>query len=79
MSLYVENMHDVDRILSNLDRAYNNAEDVRFKKLWLDKWNQFVTDYKDIAGNLKPRDFENEQAEMKREKVEYVIDMLNDA
>ena len=51
MSLYVENMHDVDRILSNLDRAYNNAEDVRFKKLWLDKWNKFVTDYKDIAGN----------------------------
>ena len=24
-------------------------------------WNQFVTDYKDIAGNLKPRDFEYEQ------------------
>tara|TARA_R100001510_G_scaffold57254_1_gene64762 strand:- start:1447 stop:1659 length:213 start_codon:yes stop_codon:yes gene_type:complete len=62
MSLYVENMHDVHRILSRLDRAYNNAEDVRFKKLWLDKWNQFVTDYKDIAGNLKPRDFEYEQS-----------------
>ena len=61
MSLYVEDMHDVHRILSNLDRAYNNAEDVRFKKLCLDKWNKFVTEYKDISGNLKPRDFEYEQ------------------
>tara|TARA_R100000995_G_scaffold84591_3_gene63799 strand:+ start:36 stop:233 length:198 start_codon:yes stop_codon:yes gene_type:complete len=54
----IENLYEVSRVLSKLDRAYNMAEDKRFKKLWLGKWNEYAK--KNASKHFKPRDFEYE-------------------
>ena len=64
----VENFYEVSRVLSKLDKAYNNAEEYEFKKLWLDKWNEYAK--KNASKHFKPRSFELEW------KMETVLDIL---
>ena len=54
-----ENLFDVALLLSKLDRAYNNAEDEQFKRLWLAKWNEYAE--QNTYDNFKPRDYDFEQ------------------
>ena len=55
----IENLYEVSRVLSKLDRAYSMAEDKKFKELWLNKWNEYAK--KNASKQFKPRDFEYEQ------------------
>lgn len=54
-----KNLYQVSSVLSRLDKAYNNAENKQFKKIWLSKWNDYAE--KNTHDNFKPRDFDYEQ------------------
>lgn len=54
-----ENFFEVSRVLSKLENAYNKSQNIEFKKLWLNKWNDYAK--QNSSSNFKPRDFDLEQ------------------
>ena len=48
---------EVSRLLTNCEVAFRNAQDLRFKKIWIDKWNEIV---RNTDGTIKLRNFEDE-------------------
>tara|TARA_R100000654_G_scaffold53785_2_gene79899 strand:- start:1397 stop:1597 length:201 start_codon:yes stop_codon:yes gene_type:complete len=55
----VTNFFKVSSVLTKLDTAYRNATNVQFKKLWLNKWNEYAKD--NCNGALGKRDYDTEK------------------
>ena len=55
----VTNFFKVSSVLTKLDTAYRNATNEQFKKLWLNKWNEYAKD--NCNGALGKRDYDREK------------------